>query len=456
MLSDITIVLVLIFANAFFTISDMSVIASKRTRLQTLIDNGNHKARKILKLSENPTPVIATTQIGLTVITMLEGAFVEASLSGKVADWVREMGYFPGHESHVASISVFFVVTSLLLLFGDILPKRIALLYPETVATFLSPITHFVIKLLLPIVKSFTFLSDRILRFMGLSTERNEDLSEEDIDAMFEAGAQSGVLVQTERDLFENVWRLDQSKVGSLMTPRSDIIFIDVTVSAIENIDKILANPSQNLLICKEDLEHVLGYIPAILVIKEIVRQSQEANNSLQINWTDGLKPIHSIPNSLTLIEILESFRTYKTHIALVYNEHGHVDGLITLGDLVTAVIGDIPNVHNESSLLIEKDPSGKWLVDGTASINDLLDELDIQDLPDGDVGSYQTAAGFVISIIGREHGRLPKVFDKFEFDNYLFEIVDVDRDGGYRVDKIMVSLIDSISSGDNKEHETE
>ncbi len=456
MLSDITIVLVLIFANAFFTISDMSVIASKRTRLQTLIDNGNHKARNILKLSENPTPVIATTQIGLTVITMLEGAFVEASLSGKVADWVREMGYFPGHESHVASISVFFVVTSLLLLFGDILPKRIALLYPETVATFLSPITHFVIKLLLPIVKSFTFLSDRILRFMGLSTERNEDLSEEDIDAMFEAGAQSGVLVQTERDLFENVWRLDQSKVGSLMTPRSDIIFIDVTVSAIENIDKILANPSQNLLICKEDLEHVLGYIPAILVIKEIVRQSQEANNSLQINWTDGLKPIHSIPNSLTLIEILESFRTYKTHIALVYNEHGHVDGLITLGDLVTAVIGDIPNVHNESSLLIEKDPSGKWLVDGTASINDLLDELDIQDLPDGDVGSYQTAAGFVISIIGREHGRLPKVFDKFEFDNYLFEIVDVDRDGGYRVDKIMVSLIDSISSGDNKEHETE
>lgn len=456
MLSDIIIVLVLIFANAFFTISDMSVIASKRTRLQTLIDNGNHKARNILKLSENPTPVIATTQIGLTVITMLEGAFVEASLSGKVADWVREMGYFPGHESHVASISVFFVVTSLLLLFGDILPKRIALLYPETVATFLSPITHFVIKLLLPIVKSFTFLSDRILRFMGLSTERNEDLSEEDIDAMFEAGAQSGVLVQTERDLFENVWRLDQSKVGSLMTPRSDIIFIDVTVSAIENIDKILANPSQNLLICKEDLEHVLGYIPAILVIKEIVRQSQEANNSLQINWTDGLKPIHSIPNSLTLIEILESFRTYKTHIALVYNEHGHVDGLITLGDLVTAVIGDIPNVHNESSLLIEKDPSGKWLVDGTASINDLLDELDIQDLPDGDVGSYQTAAGFVISIIGREHGRLPKVFDKFEFDNYLFEIVDVDRDGGYRVDKIMVSLIDSISSGDNKEHETE
>ena len=454
MTSDIIIVLVLIFANAFFTISDMSVIASKRTRLQTLVDNGSNQARRVLKLAENPTPVIATTQIGLTVITMLEGAFVEASLSGKVAEQIKQIGYFPGYESHVASISVFFVVTFLLLLFGDILPKRIAILYPEAVATFLSPITHAVIKLLLPIVKSFTFLSDRLLRLMGLSTERNEDVSEEDIDAMFEAGAQSGVLVQTERDLFENVWRLDQSKVGSLMTPRSDIIFIDVTASAIENIDKILANPSQNLLICKEDLEHVLGYIPAIQVIKEIVRQSQEVGNNLQINWTDGLKPIHSIPNSLTLIEILESFRTYKTHTALVYNEHGHVDGLITLGDLVTAVIGEIPNVNNEYSQLIEKDPSGKWLVGGTASINDLLDELEIHDLPDGDVGSYQTAAGFVISIIGREHGRLPKVFDKFEFDNYLFEIVDVDRDGGYRVDKIMVRLIDGVNpSNDDDEN---
>ena len=445
MTSDIIIVLGLILANAFFTISDMSVIASKKTRLQTLVDDGNNKAKFVLKLAEDPTPVIATTQIGLTVVTMLEGAFVEASLSGKVALHIKQLGYFAGYENHVASISVFFVVTFLLLLIGDILPKRIAILYPETVATFLSPITNGVIKLLLPVVKSFSYLSDSIIRLLGLSTKRNEDVSEEDIEAMMEAGTQSGVMVQTERDLFENVWRLDQSKVGALMTPRSDIVFIDVTADAVENIEKIIANPSQNLLICKENLEHVLGYIPAILVIREIVRQSQEVGITAKVNWTDGLKPIHAIPNSLTLIEILESFRTYKTHLALVYNEFGHVDGLITLGDLVTAVIGEIPSVTSQNSLLIEKDPSGKWLVDGTASINDLLDELDIEELPEGDHGSYQTAAGFVISVIGRDHGRLPKVFDKFEFDNYVFEVVDIDRDGGYRVDKIMVKLKDRV-----------
>ncbi|MBX9596994.1 MAG: hemolysin family protein [Burkholderiales bacterium] len=439
MSSDMIVVIGLILANALFTISDMSVIASKKTRLQTLIDNGSKNAFRALKLAENPTHIIATTQIGLTVVTLLEGAFVEASLSGKVAAYFTEMGYFHGHEAHIASVSVFIVVTFLLILFGDILPKRIAILYPETVAVTLAPVTTFVIRLLLPIVSSFAFLSDSILRLFGLSTKRIDEVSEEDIETMFEAGAQSGVLIQAEKDLFDNVWRLDESKVGSLMTPRSDIVFIDVMAPSINNVDKILSNPSQNLLICKGSLDHVLGYIPAVKVIKEIVQQFHEHVAKAQMNWTEGLKPIHNIPNSLTLIEILESFRSFKTHIALVYNEFGHVEGLITLGDLVTAVIGDIPSVNNESIQLIEKDPSGKWLVDGLASINDLLDELEIDDLPDGDAGSYQTAAGFVISIIGREHGRLPKVFDKFEFADYIFEIVDIDRDGGYRVDKIMV-----------------
>lgn len=444
MTSDIIIVLCLIFANAFFTISDMAVIAAKKSRLISLAEDGNKKAKSLLHLADDPTPVIATTQIGLTVITMMEGAFVEASLSGKVADKFSELGYFAGYEHNASSILVFAIVTFLLLLIGDILPKRIALLYPERVSVALAPIINLVIKLLLPIIKSFTFLSDTILRFFGLSTKRNEEVSEDDIETMFEAGSQSGVLGQAERDLFENVWRLEESKVGSLMTSRSDIVFIDVTASADENLDKILSNPSQNLLVCKESLDHVLGYVPAINIIKEVVRQFKDSGMKIQTNWTDGLKPIHAIPNSLTLVEILEAFRTYKSHLALVYNEFGHVDGLVTIGDLVTAVMGDMQSLSEDGSL-IEKDNSGKWLVDGQASINDLLLELEIDDLPDGDQGSYQTAAGFVISFIGKQYGRLPKVFDKFIYDRYIFEVVDIDRASGYRVDKIMVRLDDSL-----------
>lgn len=436
--SDILIVILLILANGVFTISDMSIIASKKNRLQALADEGSRKAEKALKLAHDPTPVIATTQIGLTVVTLMEGAFVEASLSGKVAAFLQQLGYFAGHEKDVASISVFIIVTLVLIVIGDILPKRIAILYPEQVAVFLSPLTTTIIKILLPFVKTFSYISDSILRLFGLNTKRVEEVSEDDITTMIEAGAQSGVLVQAEKDLFENVWRLDESKVGALMTPRSDLIYIDVAAPVTENVDKILANPSQNLLICNDDLDHVLGYIPAIHIIKNIVSQAHEKGIILDINWTEGLKQVHNIPNSLTLIEILESFRAYKTHIALVYNEFGHVEGLITLGDLVTAVIGDIPSVNSVTSQLIEKDPSGKWLVDGSAAINDLFDELELEDWPE-DSGNYQTAAGFVISFIGREHGRLPKVFDKFEYSGYIFEIVDIDRDGGYRVDKIMI-----------------
>ena len=446
MTSDIIIVILLILANGLFTISDMSVIASKKNRLLALAESGSEKAKKAYALAEDPTKVIATTQIGLTVVTLIEGAFVEGILSGKVAAWLLMEGYFPGYEQKVASVGVFFIVTIVLILIGDILPKRIAILYPEPVAIFLSPLTTLIIKILLPIVNTFAFFSDTILRLFGLNTKRIDEVSEDDITTIIEAGAQSGILVQAEKDLFENVWRLDESKVGSLMTPRTDLVFVDVTASAKENVDKILENPSQNLLICKDDLDHVLGYIPAISVIKEIVRQTQNAETSFNINWTEGLKQIHNIPNSLTLIEILESFRAYKTHIALVYNEFGHVEGLITLGDLVTAVIGDIPSVNNNNLQLIEKDPSGKWLVDGLASINDLLDELEIEDAPDY-IGNYQTAAGFVISFIGREHGRLPKVFDKFQYSGFVFEVVDIDRDGGYRVDKIMIRRSESNDS---------
>lgn len=445
MLFDITIVIGLILANAVFTISDMAVIASKKTRLNALLEDGKENARRVMQLVDDPTPVIATTQIGLTVITMMEGAFVEASLSGKVAAYFISSGLFMGFEHTAASVVVFVLVTFFLLLIGDILPKRIAILYPETVSTFLMPLIGITIKILYPLISSFSFLSDAILRFFGLSTKRDESVSEEDIETMFEAGSQSGVLAGAERELFENVWKLDESKVGSLMTPRSEIIYIDITASGEENLEKILLNPSQNLLICKDSLDHVLGYAPAINVIRSIVQQFKDNGLVIQTSWTDGLKPIHAIPNTLTLIEMLEAFRTYKSHLALVYNEYGHVDGLVTAGDLVTAVMGDMQYLTDDK-LLIEKDNSGKWLVDGQAPINDLLEELNIEE-DDEDGSGYQTAAGLVISVIGKRDGRLPKVFDKFEYGKYLFEVVDIDRDSGYRVDKIMVRLNEDVAN---------
>lgn len=441
MVSDIIIVLLLIIANGFFTISDMAIIAAKKVRIQSMADSGSKKANSILKLVDDPTPVIATTQIGLTVITMLEGAFVEASLSGKVADQFQKLGYFSGSEHFAASAIVFFVVTFLLLLIGDILPKRIAILYPETVSIALSPFINTTIKILNPLIKSFAFLSDKILKFFGLSTKRNEEVSEEDFETLIEAGAQSGILGQAEKDLFDNVWRLDESKVGALMTTRADIIFVDVTAPTEENIQKIISNPSQNLLICRGGLDHVLGYVPAISVIKDLVKQVKGTGISIRTNWDERIKPIHKIPGSLTIVETLEAFRTYKSHLALVYNEFGHVDGIISMGDLVAAVMGDMQSFQN-SEFHIDKISDDSWLVDGQVTVNDFILELNIDELPDTDSGAYQTVAGFMMAFIGRIHGRLPKVGDKFSYDNYEFEVIDIDKDVGYRVDKIKVKFL--------------
>lgn len=450
MASDIIIVMLLIFANGFFTISDMAVIAAKKVRIQVMADSGSKKAESILKLVDDPTPVIATTQIGLTVITMLEGAFVEASLSGKVANHFQELGYFAGSEQFAASAIVFFVVTFLLLLIGDIIPKRIAILYPEAVSTTLAPFINTTIKILNPIIKSFTFLSDTILKFFGLSTKRSEEVSEEDFETMIEAGAQSGILGQAEKDLFENVWRLDESKVGALMTHRADMIFIDITASTDENIQKIICNPSQNLLICNGGLDHVLGYVPAINVIKDLVKQVKGTGISVRTNWEERIKQIHKIPSSLTIVETLEAFRTYKSHIALVYNEFGHVDGIVSMGDLVAAVMGDMQSFQNIDAQ-IEKINEDTWVFDGQVAINDLLLELDIDELPDVDNGAYQTVAGFMMAFIGRLHGRLPKANDQFIYDDYEFTVAEIDKDIGYRIDKVSVKYIvpDSIKLED-------
>lgn len=442
MLGDIVIVGLLIIITAFFTLSDMSIIASKKNRIQALADDGNSKAKKILHLVNDPTKAIATTQVGLTIVTLVEGAYVEGAMAAKFEPYFQNIPLITNYVHETTSICVFAVVTFLLILFGDILPKKLALIYPEPIAIALAKLTLFGIIIFSPIVNGFAFLSNLILTSCGLHTIKQEDISENDIETMFEAGAQSGLLVKAEKDLLDNVWRLDESRVGSLMTPRSDIVYVDITDNAITNLDKILQYHSQYLLVCKDGLDNVLGIGTANTWIKEIVEQIRNGNSRPKINWTKDLKPVHAIPNTLTLIEILESFRTHKTHTALVYNEFGHVEGIITVDDIMSAVVGDM-GMESEEDTLIHQDKSGKWLIDGLAPINDVKDALNLDDSFDENSGVYQTAAGFVISVIGKTKGRLPKVFDKFDFEGYSFEVVDIDKTNGYRVDQIMVKRVE-------------
>lgn len=439
---SILVVIFLILSTGFFALSELSLIASKKQRLQALADDGNKKAALALELAHKPNRVIASSQIGLTIVTLIEGAVTRTVLDPYIIPLLHQVPMLDKFAVVISLFISFILVTFLTILFGDILPKRIAIMYPENVAILLVPITSKIIRLFSPLILIFSFMSDQILKFLRMPTDYKHNVSADDITDLFEAGAKSGLLDQTEKDLLDNVWRMDERKVGALMTPRSDIVFIDTLAKARENLEIVLTHPSKRIIVCSGDLDNILGYGTASSWLKDSLNKLYNGDN-LDISWLDNILPVHSIPNTLTLIETLESFRKYKTHVALVYNEFGHVEGLITMFDLMAAVIGEYPETTDDN-LLIHKDPSGKWLIDGLAPIDDVKNALGLFELPGEDLGNYHTAAGFALSMLGRSKGRLPKEFDQFDYDGYVFEVVDIDRAKGYRIDQLMVKSITS------------
>lgn len=436
---QIFLLILLILVNGFFALAELSLLAAKKSRLLLLAENGNLNAVKALQLVENPSRIIAVSQIGLTVITLVEGAATNSILAPFLMPMISASKYLLNYAGIITLTLSFIIITSLTILFSDILAKRIALIYPETIAVTLIPLTSRIIILLSPLIKIFSYLSDKILQLLGMPTLIHESVSAEDIESMIEAGARSGVLDATEQGLLGNVWRMDERKVGAIMTP--DIIFIDVNASYQDNLSIILEHPAKRIIVCIDNLDHVLGYgIPSVW-LKEILHQTMSGIVNPKVNWRQDLMKVHAIPNTLTLIEMLDAFRKYKTSVALVYNEFGRVEGLITMTDLMSAVVGEYPE-NAEENLLIIQDSSGKWLIDGLAALDDVKKALNIGNIAEDESNTYHTMSGFMFAIIGSEKGRLPKEFDRFDYSGYTFEIVDIERENGYRIDRVMVQPI--------------
>ena len=428
----------LILGNSFLSIAELSLIAAKKPRLQALSDEGSSEARIAFDLARKPERIIATAQIGLTFLILVEGAVTSYLLDPLFHNLIANISSLQKFDHLITTICSFFLVTTLTILFGDIIPKRIALIYPETIAIKLIPMTAKVVYVFSPLVWIFSHLSDSILKLFAIPTIKEDAVTATDIEDLFEAGAQSGLLAETEKNLLDNVWRMDERQVSALMTPRSDIIYIDIMGNDETNLEIILNHPNMHILVCNENLDHVLGIAPVNKWIKAIIKQLYDGVSKPKIVWSDNFLPIHAIPNSLSLIETLESFSQYKARVALVYNEFGHVEGLISMADLMGAVVGEDPGANDENVLII-KDDCGKWLIDGLAPIDDVKKALQIEETPNEQLGHYLTAAGFALSILGRANRRLPKEFDRFNYGGYIFEVVDIDRTNGYRIDRLMV-----------------
>lgn len=437
---DAIILSFLIILNGLFALSEMSIVASKKNRLSSLAESGDRGAAAALALANDPNRILATTQLGLTFVTLLEGALGSHIFAGALSAALPAWQWLDPWRAQAAQGVVLAGITFATLIFGEMLPKRIALGKPEAIACAMAPIAQRVIWVLSPLISVLSFCTNRTMALLGLPLVRTDAVSAEDVETMLEAAGQSGLLTAPEMVIMDNVWRLDERNVGAMMTPRQDIRHIDISKSHEENLDTLAQNPRLRLIVTNGGLDCVLGMAPAAEWTQSLMDQLRKGVSNPQIDWTQGLSPAHSIPNSLTIIESLESFRAHKTHVAIVYNEYGQVEGVLSMSDLMDALVGEMPQSAGEQTL-IHKDARGKWLVDGSAPISAMKAALELGDLPGESQSNFQTAGGFASWMIGRSKGRLPKELDTFEHEGLTFEIVDIDRQHGYRVDQIRIEL---------------
>lgn len=423
---DVLIILLLIVLNGLLALGEMSVVSSRKTRLQQLADEGHAGARSALDLSNSPSTFLSTVQVGITAIAILTGAFGESSLSEKFADWLKQFDWMAPYQKPVALALVVGFITFLSVVFGELVPKRAALSAPERIACIAAPPLTWLTVVFGPIARLFSFSSDAVLSVFGVKPQPPESLvSEEEIKVMIQQGAEQGELEETEEQLVRNVFRLDDLRVAAIMTHRVDIFFLDVDAPDDETRQLIAESPFSRIPVCKGGTDQIIGVVNA----KDLLAKAL-AGEKLDL-VTAATKPIF-VPGTITAMQLLENFQASKSDVAFVVDEYGEVQGLATLADVMQAIVGDVAvNNPKQENMAVQRD-DGSWLVDGALPLEQLEELLEFDRELHDDEDHYHTVAGFVMTKLGR----VPQAADTLEWHDLKFEVMDMDRN---RIDKVLV-----------------
>ncbi|MBE0456037.1 hemolysin family protein [Pseudoalteromonas sp. KG3] len=417
----------LILISALFAMSEIAIAASRKIKLRVMADEGNAKAAAVLKLQEQPGAFFAMIQIALNAIAILGGIVGEQALSPYVES-VLVMVYQGPLLAQISFLISFFTITSLFILFADLMPKRLAMIMPEAVAVRLVTLMRWVTFALTPLVVFFNGLTNVILRIFKVPAEREDIVTTEDIVAMMDAGAEYGSLQQQEYDLIGNVFDLEARFLSSVMSPRDQIVYFDINEASDDIARKIIEHPHNHFLVCNGNLDKLIGSVES----KDILRQVLKGD-AANINDEMLEKDTFYLPETLSLSEALNAFKAAAKPFAVVVNEYALVVGIVTVKDLMKGFMGDLIT-HTGDELIIERD-ANSWLVDGLTPIIELAKVLEIDEFPDQ--MHYETVAGYLIFSMKR----IPKRAEYIQYAGFKFEVVDVE---GIRVEQLLVSKIPS------------
>lgn len=424
LIQSLLVIVALIAVSAFFALAEISLAASRRLRLRQMADEGDPRAERVLRLQEQPGPYITVVQIGLNGVAILGGVVGEGSLTPYFARFF-ELWFTPETSLGLGFGASFVTIIAVFLIFADLFPKRLGMSQPERLAMVLAAPMQVLITALMPVVWLFTRSTDLLFKLLGLHAQRDDRITSADILAMAEAGAQAGVLALREQQVITNVFELDTRLVSSVMTSRDRVAWFlrDDPESVLRA--RIVAEPFSAYPVCRDDIDHVLGYVDA----KEMF---QRVLSGQPLSFDAGLT-LHKalvIPDRLSLTEVLEQFRQAHEDFAIVVNEYSLVVGVITLNDVMSTVMGDLVGPSDEEQQIVRRDEHS-WLIDGLTPIQDVQRALDIDTLPHAE--EYETLAGFLMVMLRR----VPKRTDTFSWGGYCFEVLDVDS---HRIDQVMVT----------------
>ncbi|MCI0518891.1 MAG: hemolysin family protein [Chloroflexi bacterium] len=424
---EILIVFLLILANGIFALSEMALISARKTRLQQKAEKGDDGARTALALAKEPTRFLSTVQVGITLIGILTGAFGGATIAEEIAAALNQAAWLQPYSEAIGVGVVVLVITYFSLILGELVPKRIALNNAENIAAKAAAPMSFIARFFTPIVSLLSVSTDATLRLLGIKPSREPTVTEEEVKLMIYEGAQTGVFEETEQEIVARVFRLGDRRASSLMTYRTEIVFLDIEDPLALNLEKVVQSGHSRFPVCRGNSDDILG----IALVKDLFALAQ---SGVELDLQSILQPAVFVPEATSALELVEHLREKKTHLALIIDEFGGVIGMVTINDVLEAIVGDIPALEDkirEPDVIQRED--GSFLLDGTLSIEEIKDLLNLDRLPNKDDAGYETLGGMLMA----ETGRIPTAGDAIAWRGWRFEVVDMD---GYRVDKVLTS----------------
>ncbi len=434
--TEIALILILLIANGIFSGSEIAIVSARKVRLEQLADQGNRKARAALKLASSPNNFLSTVQIGITLIGILSGAVGGATLAQRLKPVFDGIPALKPYSEGISVAIVVTIITYLSMIFGELVPKRIALNEPERIACSVARPMRWLSRLTAPVVHLLGLSTDALLKLLGVKASNEPEVTEEEIKVLIRQGAESGMFEEVEHEMMERVLRLGDRPIKALMTPRIDVVWLNTESTVDEWLHAVTTSTHSRFPVGRGSLDNCIGVVRGSGLLAARV-----ANRPIALDQMVQT-PLY-VAETTRILNVLGQFKEARAHIALIIDEYGGIEGLVTLNDLMEAIVGDLPSVEDLDEPMVIQREDGSWLLDGSLGIDEIKELLDKDELPGEETGNFHTLGGYVMHSLGQ----IPESGQHFQYDELRFEVMDMD---GTRVDKVLVSVLPTDPTADS------